>query len=148
MDDLDIIVSLLGVMVKRAEIFKGRSVAELILILGLNQSRSLSPEKANSLEQVHYTLISHPLQNDGERDEDTGSSDSGAAVDCDRAFLAELFLGFVHLTDEVDEPFTRFRHALLRPLRELELSYCPGMAVPGVGDFEFPDDVLGHVVPL
>lgn len=58
MDDLDSIVSLLGVMVKRAEIFEGRSVAELILILGLNQSRSLSPEKTNSLEQVHYTLIS------------------------------------------------------------------------------------------
>lgn len=56
----------------------------------------------------------------------TGSS---PAVDRDGAVLAKLFLGLVHLADEVNEALPRLWHALLRPVRELELPDSPGLAV-------------------
>ncbi len=47
----------------------------------------------------------------------------------DGPVLAELLLGFVHLTDEVDEALSGLGDALLRPVRELELSYRPRLSV-------------------
>ena len=58
----------------------------------------------------------------------TGSS---PAVDRDGAVLAELLLGLVHLTDEVDEAFPRLWHALLRPVRELKLPDRPRLPILG-----------------
>ena len=49
-----------------------------------------------------------------------------------RPLLAELFLGLVDLTDEVDESLARLGHALLRPVGELELANGPALPVPGV----------------
>lgn len=46
------------------------------------------------------------------------------AVYSDRTVLAELLLGLVNLTDEVDEAVAGLRHSLLRPVDELELSQC------------------------
>ena len=43
-------------------------------------------------------------------------------MDSDGSVLAELFLGLVNLTDEVNETLTGLRDALLRPVREVELS--------------------------
>ena len=43
--------------------------------------------------------------------------------------LTELFLGFVHLTDEVDEALTGLGNALLGPVRELELPHRPRLTV-------------------
>lgn len=51
------------------------------------------------------------------------------AVDGDGAVLAELLLGLVHLADEVDEALPGLWHALLRPVRELELPDGPGLAI-------------------
>lgn len=50
-------------------------------------------------------------------------------MDGDWSILPELLLGFMHLANEVDESLPGFGHALLRPVRELELSDCPGLAV-------------------
>lgn len=47
----------------------------------------------------------------------------------DGSILSKLLLGFMHLANEVDESLPRFGHALLRPIRELELSDRPGLAV-------------------
>ena len=47
----------------------------------------------------------------------------------DRSFVSELFLRFVYLTDEFDEAFAGRRHALLRPVSELELSHGPALPV-------------------
>lgn len=58
-----------------------------------------------------------------------GARDSSPAVDGDGTVLAELFLGLVHLADEVNEALPRLWHALLRPVRELELPDRPGLAV-------------------
>ncbi|VEN63796.1 unnamed protein product [Callosobruchus maculatus] len=68
------------------------------------------------------------------------------AMDCDRSVLPELLLGFVHLSDEVDEAFAGLGNPLFGPIGELELSDRPGRSVPGVRHFEFPQDVLRHVV--
>lgn len=51
------------------------------------------------------------------------------AVDRDGSVLSKLLLGFMHLADEVDEALPRFGHALLRPVGELELPHCSGLAV-------------------
>lgn len=47
----------------------------------------------------------------------------------DGSVLSKLLLGFMHLANEVNESLPRFGHALLRPIRELELSDRPGLAV-------------------
>lgn len=49
----------------------------------------------------------------------------------DWSVLAELLLGFVHLSDEVDEALSGFWHPLLWPVSELELADCSGLAVLG-----------------
>ena len=49
-----------------------------------------------------------------------------------RPLLAELFLGLVDLTDEVDESLARLGHSLLRPVSELELADGPTLSIPGV----------------
>lgn len=51
------------------------------------------------------------------------------AVDSDRSFLSKLLLGFVHLTNEINESFPRFRHTLLWPIRELELPYSAWLSI-------------------
>lgn len=51
------------------------------------------------------------------------------AVDGDGPVLSKLLLGFMHLANKVDESFPRLGHALFRPIRELELSDRPGLAV-------------------
>ena len=51
------------------------------------------------------------------------------AVDGDWSLLAELLLGLVDLSDEVDESLPGLGYALLRPVREVELADCPGLAV-------------------
>ena len=92
-------------------------------------------------------------------------------MNCDGALLAELLLGFVHLSDEVDEAFSRLGNSLLGPVRELELPHCARLAVltqhktcintvlqlqqnkskytnthPCIGDLELAQNVLRHVV--
>lgn len=51
------------------------------------------------------------------------------AVYSDWSILSKLFLGFVHLSDEIDEAFASFWHSLLGPVSELELADCSGLAV-------------------
>lgn len=51
------------------------------------------------------------------------------AVDRDGPVLSKLLLGFMHLADEVDEALAGFGHALLRPVGELELPHCSGLAI-------------------
>ena len=51
---------------------------------------------------------------------------------CDWSLLPELLLGFVNLSDEVDEPLPGLRDPLLRPVREVELPDGPRLAVPGI----------------
>lgn len=51
------------------------------------------------------------------------------AVYSDWSVLSKLFLGFVHLSDEIDEAFSRFWHPLLRPVSELELADGSGLAI-------------------
>ena len=68
------------------------------------------------------------------------------AVHRDRALLTKLLLGLVDLANEVNESLSRLGHPLLRPVRELELSDGPALAVPGVRHLELPQDVLRHVV--
>lgn len=53
------------------------------------------------------------------------------AVYSDWSVLSELLLGFVHLTDEIDEAFSRFWHPLLGPVSELELADGSGLAILG-----------------
>lgn len=53
------------------------------------------------------------------------------AVYSDWSVLAELLLGFVHLSDEIDEALSGFWHPLLWPVGELELADCSGLAVLG-----------------
>lgn len=50
-------------------------------------------------------------------------------MDGDGSVLSKLLLGFMHLADEVDESLPGLGNALLRPIRELELSDRPGLAV-------------------
>lgn len=49
----------------------------------------------------------------------------------DWSVLAELLLGFVHLSDEIDEALSGFWHPLLWPVGELELADCSGLAILG-----------------
>lgn len=51
------------------------------------------------------------------------------AVDRDGSVLSKLLLGFMHLADEVDEALPRFGYALFRPVGELELPHCSGLAI-------------------
>lgn len=47
----------------------------------------------------------------------------------DWSILAKLLLGFVHLSDEIDEALSGFWHPLLWPVGELELADCSGLAI-------------------
>jgi len=47
----------------------------------------------------------------------------------DWSVLAELFLGLVHLSDEVDESLAGLGNTLLRPVGELELAQRPRLTV-------------------
>ena len=51
------------------------------------------------------------------------------AVYGDWSVLAELFLGLVHLSDEVDESLAGLGNTLLRPVGELELAQRPRLTV-------------------
>ena len=51
------------------------------------------------------------------------------AVYGDGPVLSKLFLGLVHLPDEVDETLAHLRNALLRPVRELKLANRSRLAV-------------------
>lgn len=140
--------------------------------LRLHHGRSLRPQHFHRLKDVHHALVPHPLQDDAEGDEDSGSAHARAAeqsergqprsfagqtkgrwrreagipflvpmaadglldsptVDRDRPVLAELLLRFMHLTDEVDEAFSRFGNSLFGPVGELELPYRPRLPVLG-----------------
>jgi len=44
-------------------------------------------------------------------------------VDGDWSILAKLILRFLHVSNELYEPFTRARDSLLWPISELKLSY-------------------------
>lgn len=57
------------------------------------------------------------------------SSCNSPAVNSDRPVLAELLLGFVYLSDEIDEALPRFGHTLLRPVGELELAHRSRLTV-------------------
>lgn len=43
-------------------------------------------------------------------------------MDSDGSVLSKLFLGLVNLSEEVYEAFPALRHALFRPIGELELA--------------------------
>lgn len=51
----------------------------LVLVLGLDHGGPLGAESADRLEDVHHPLVLHPLQHDGEGDEDAGPADPGTA---------------------------------------------------------------------
>lgn len=51
------------------------------------------------------------------------------AVDRDWSVLSKLLLGFMDLADKIDESLARFGDALLWPIGELELPYCPWLAI-------------------
>lgn len=51
------------------------------------------------------------------------------AVDRDRPILSKLLLGFMDLANKIDETLAGFGHTLFWPISELELSYCPGLAI-------------------
>lgn len=53
------------------------------------------------------------------------------AVHSDGTVLTKLLLGLVHLTNEVDEALPGLGYALLRPICELELPYCPRLPILG-----------------
>lgn len=91
--------------------------------LCLHHGRPLCSQNAHRLEHVQHTLVLHPLQDDAQRDKDARSADAGTAVHRNRAVLAELLLGFVHLPDEVDEALAGLGNALLGPVDELELAH-------------------------
>lgn len=50
-------------------------------------------------------------------------------MNSDRAHLAELFLGFVDLTNEINESISRLGNTLLWPIGELELTDCAGLPI-------------------
>lgn len=57
------------------------------------------------------------------------SGDKLPAVYSDWPHLAELFLGFVDLTNEVNEAISGLGNTLLRPISELELSDSSGLSI-------------------
>lgn len=65
------------------------------------------------------------------------------AMHSDGPVLAELFLGFVHLAEEVDEALAALGDALLWPVCKLELPNRPGGAVTGVCHLRRNKDKLG-----
>lgn len=131
--------------------------AELNLYLGLHHGRPLRAQHFDSLEDIHRSFVAHPLQDDTQGDEDTcpphtgtraareqstirprpcsansantPSSCDSPAVNSDWPILAKLLLGFVDLSDEVDEALPRFGHALLWPVGELELAHRSRLAI-------------------
>lgn len=46
--------------------------------LSLDHGRSLRPEHLHRLEDVHHAFVAHSLQDDAERDEDSGPTHAGA----------------------------------------------------------------------
>lgn len=134
------------IVIKAPQVLQSGSVAQLVLVLCLHHGRPLCAQGFNRLEQIHHPLISHPLQDNTESDENTCSSHSSTAVHSDWSILPKLLLGFMNLPNEIDEPLTGFWHSLLWPISELELANGSGLTVPGICDFELSQDVLGHVV--
>ena len=81
-------------MVEGGEVLQGRPVAELVLVLRLHHGRPLGPQCPHRLEDVHHPLVLHPLQHDGEADEDPGPSHPGAEDEkCLRLELRCLYAG-------------------------------------------------------
>ena len=81
-------------MIKGGEILEGGAVAELVLVLRLHHGRSLGPQSPHRLEDVHHPLVLHPLQHDGEADEDPGPSHPGTEDEkCWRLALRCLYAG-------------------------------------------------------
>lgn len=134
------------IVVKASQVLQRCPVAQLVLVLGLHHRWSLGAKSLHRLEEIDHSLVPHPLQHDAEGDEHSGPAHPGTAVYSDWSVLAELLLGFVHLSDEIDEALSGFWHPLLWPVGELELADCSGLAIPGICDFELSQDVLGHVV--
>lgn len=60
-----------------------------------------------------------------------------------RAILSKLLLRLMHLSEEVNEPFAALGHALLRPVRELELADGAGSSVARVS---YLDDDLQKII--
>uniref|UniRef100_A0A8W7NYZ1 Uncharacterized protein n=1 Tax=Anopheles coluzzii TaxID=1518534 RepID=A0A8W7NYZ1_ANOCL len=93
-----------------------------------------------------HTLVLHPLEHDAERDKDASATDARTAMHRNRTVLAELFLCFVNLANEVDKTFARLWYALFRPVNELELAHRAGRAVARIRHLELSQFVLRHVV--
>ncbi|KAF3858010.1 hypothetical protein F7725_011211 [Dissostichus mawsoni] len=89
--------------------------------LGLHHGRPLGAKRLHRLEEVDHSFVPHPLQHDAERDEDS--------VYSDWSILSKLFLGFVHLSNEINEAFSSFWHSLFGPVSELELADCSGLSI-------------------
>lgn len=51
------------------------------------------------------------------------------AMNCDWSVLSELFLGLVHLANEINEGLAQLRHALLWPIGEVELTNRPRLTI-------------------
>ena len=92
--------------------------------LGLYHCRSLGAQYSHRLEYVQHTLVLHPLEHDAERDKDASATDARTAMHRNRTILAELFLCFVHLANEVDKTFARLWYALFRPVLILRPKRC------------------------
>lgn len=129
--------------------------------LCLHHGWALCAQGLYSLKHVHHALITHPLQDDAQSDEHPGAAHTSTAqgqhwvkgpvhqarrtphpclapqglappaVHCDRSILPELFLGLVHLPDEVNEALPCLGYSLLRPICELELPDCPRLPILG-----------------
>ena len=52
----------------------GTAQSQLVLYLCLHHGGSLSSQRLDGLEEVHHSLVSHPLQHNAQRDENTRPS--------------------------------------------------------------------------
>lgn len=90
-------------LVERAKILENGTVAELILIFGLHHGGPLSAQQLDGIVDVDVVLVAHALECNAQCDEHARSANARTAVHRDRTGLAELFLGAVHNTDQVDD---------------------------------------------
>ena len=71
------VISVSGVVVKRAEVLEDGTIAELVLVLRLNHARSLCAQGADDREQINHPLRLQAFQHMTECDEDSCPSNTG-----------------------------------------------------------------------
>jgi predicted ABC-type transport system involved in lysophospholipase L1 biosynthesis ATPase subunit len=64
------------VVIEGPKVLESRSVAELVLVLGLDHRRPLTPQQLDGGEEVDHALVTHALQDDGQRDKDARATNA------------------------------------------------------------------------